>query len=226
MTKTAYVPVELLPIIQELQDNFEIVEKEVHELNQRYGSNDKFKKVVLGGRNLDQKGKDSYYGKIINIGLLLDPIVLDATERVISFGENDVHKDYKLALIKSRRESTTWLNQWITRNESDLAHISLFIMYPGAKITPHYGVNDSFVRVHLGIQTPPEVMFFTEYDEPRKWERNKTFGFLDYEVKHWVEFAPAEHNNPRIILDVDVRRSYYEKYYPGLLESALGELNA
>lgn len=225
--KSAYVPVAELPCVQELIANFETIKTEVDHLMALYGTNPKFRKVVEGGRNLAHKGEYSYHGQIVNVGLMLDPIVLDARERVLSFGENDVNKDAKMRLIASRLNQTTWIKEWVNKYLAQLCHVSLFVMHPGSEIIPHYGVSDAFVRVHLGIQCPPAAKFYTEIDEPRCWEVGKAFGFLDYEVRHWVKY-PGEDNSvyaPRIVLCADVRREAYEQVYPGLLASREGVTN-
>ena len=223
--KTAYVPVENLPLIQELHDNFETIEQEIFSLYERFGKHPKFRKTILGvGRNEPNKGKQSYYGTVKNIGLLLDDVVLDPQERVLAYGKDDANREQKQAMIKSRRETTKWINQWILRNIDNLCHVSLFIMHPGSAITPHYGVSDAMVRVHLGILCPPEVKFYTDFDEPRQWRRNETFGFLDYEVNHWVKFDQTDNQTPRIVFCADVVRPYYEKYYPGVVAALKVEL--
>ena len=175
---------------------------------------------------MENKDKHSYYGQIVNVGLLLDPVVLDARERVLSFGENDEHMDSKMALIASRLDNALWLREWVNKWRHQLVHVSLFVMHPGAEITAHYGVNDSFVRVHLGVVCPEGAKFYTEFDEPRQWTPNGVFGFLDYEVRHSVKYEPCGVDDPRVVLCFDVKRDVYEKTYPGVLEPLVTELKA
>ena len=223
-TKTAYVPVEALPLVQEIQAHWPQVQEATKKLLQWYGTNPKFRKIIEGGRNEANKNKHSYYGQIVNIGLLLDPVVLDARERVLSFGENDVNMDAKMALIASRLDQAMWIREWVNRWRHQLVHVSMFVLHPGAEITEHYGVNDSFVRIHLGIMCPEGAKFYTEYDEPRQWTPNGVFGFLDYEVKHSVKYEPCGTDDPRVVLCFDVKRDVYERYYPGVLAPLVAEL--
>jgi aspartyl/asparaginyl beta-hydroxylase (cupin superfamily) len=223
--KTAFVPVSELPIVKELQQHWPEVQVAAKKLLAWYGTNPKFRKIIEGGRNEENKDKHSYYGQIINIGLLLDPIVLDARERVLSFGENDENLASKMALIASRLEQALWLREWVERWKHQLVHVSLFVMYPGAEITAHYGVNNSFVRCHLGIMCPQGAKFYTEYDEPRTWSPNEVFGFLDYEVRHSVKYEPCGVDDPRVVLCFDVKREVYEQYYKGILDPLVTELS-
>jgi hypothetical protein len=131
-TKTAYVPVEALPLVQEIQAHWPQVQEATKKLLQWYGTNPKFRKIIEGGRNEANKNKHSYYGQIVNIGLLLDPVVLDARERVLSFGENDVNMDAKMALIASRLDQAMWIREWVNKWRHQLVHVSMFVLHPGA----------------------------------------------------------------------------------------------
>lgn len=226
MTKTAYLPLEELPIVQELRANFDKVHSDTMGLLDRYGHNNKFLKTIVGGRNESEKGRRSYYGVVKNVGLLLDPVVLDKVEYKLAFGTTKEEYDQKQALIKERRDSAPWIGPWIERNMDKLVHVSLFILSPGASITRHYGVTDQIVRCHLGVQPNPAALFHTEWDPPRTWEENGVFAFLDYYAPHWVTFENATEEQPRVVFNFDVKPDYYEKFYPGVLAKAIASVKS
>ena len=190
----------------------------------KYGDNNKFVKTILGGRNESEKGRRSYYGKVCNVGLMLDPVVLDPVEKILAFGKTEKEQLERTALINERLASTKWLRSFVEKHRENLAHVSLFVLHPGASITRHYGVTDAIIRCHIGVVPNPSALFYTAFDAPVTWERNRSFGFLDYHTPHWVTFNAGQAQNERIVLCVDVRTEYYEQYYPGHISSMIKEL--
>lgn len=221
--KTAYVPTVCLPLVNELMTNWDVFEAECAALLKANPQNSK-PLMMLGGRNKTPDTKPSYAGKVQAVAIRVDPIVLDPVEYKLVFGHSEEQKQAKLALLASRTAQLPFLRGWLERNDNVL-HAGLFVAYPGARINPHYGVHSSYIRVHICIEPNELALFHTEFDEPRTWAKKDVFGFLDFEVKHWVTFEAPEDSPRRVIFYVDIHGDYYDTFYPTVRRKQI-EMNA
>lgn len=213
---TAYVPFRDLQPVQELQAQAQTVRDECLAVADRYGDNLKMKVRFSAPRDPSGRGAVSYTGRVFAVGLFVNPIVLSPDEVLPVLGPTPETAAAKQELIASRRSTTTFLRQWIEKwvAEEVLVCATLFILYPGSRVTPHYGVSNQYLRFHTCIQENLGATFHTEFDEPRTWRIGDDFCFDDHGAKHWVEF-PAESAEPqaRIVLSTDFHRNYYKSVY-------------
>lgn len=96
-------------------------------------------------------------------------------------------------------------------SQGDLANCFLSRLIPGSIINPHRGWTPDFMRIHLGLICDPECKI-TVGEETRTWEEGKLLAFKDggeflHSVKH-------QGTSERIILSLDLRISYLQKYVP------------
>ena len=96
-------------------------------------------------------------------------------------------------------------------SQGDLANCFLSKLIPGSIINPHRGWTADFMRIHLGLICDPECKI-TVGEETRTWEEGKLLAFKDggefpHSVKH-------QGTSERIILSLDLRISYLQKYVP------------
>lgn len=223
---SAYIPVADLPLVQELIASYNKIVIDAKKLFETEAYQPKMRTTVIGGRNISRKGMSSYYGQARAVSWHVDERTLDPAEHLICFGNTPEQKQTKLDLYKLRRSYCPTIDKLLIDYKDVLMSTSTFALWPGAQITPHYGVNNEYVRIHLCLQENPGCRFFTEHDEPRTWYQRQVFGFLDYEVLHWVIFDDEpEANQERIILNVDVEKSYYTHFYPGVLDARLEQLD-
>lgn len=221
--KTAYVPTEDLPLVNHLMSAWDTFEAECRALLRAHPVNAK-PLLELGGRNRTETSQQSYEGKVHAVAIRVDPVVLDPVEHRLVFGNTEEQKKAKLALLASRTASLPFLKDWLASNDSVL-HAGLFVAYPGARINPHYGVHPSYVRVHICLEPNERALFHTEFDAPRTWSKKDVFGFLDYEVKHWVTFDAPQESQRRVVFYIDVQGDYYDTFYPGVRQKQQ-ELNS
>jgi hypothetical protein len=215
--KTAYVPTAHLPLVNNLMSNWDVFEAECTALLNAHPRNSK-PRMELGGRNRTSDPLQSYVGQVQAVAIKVDPVVLDDVEYKKVYGTTDAQYQFKRKLIARRLAMLPFLRQWLMSNYAAVLHAGLFIVYPGAKINPHYGVHPSYVRIHICIEPNELALFHTEFDEPRTWAKKDVFGFLDYDVKHWVTFDAPDDSPRRVIFYIDVHGDYYNRFYPGTME--------
>ena len=215
--RTAYVPVGDLPLVNDLMSNWNVFEAECSALLRAHPHNTK-PLVDLQGRNKTPELKPSYVGKVQAVAIKIEPIVLDKVEYKLVFGTTEKQLKAKQELIASRTASLPFLRNWLVSHEKPVLHAGLFIIYPGAVINPHFGVHESYIRVHICLEANELALFSTEFDPPRTWAKKDVFGFLDYDVKHWVTFDAPESSQRRVVFYIDIHGDYYSAYYPGGIE--------
>lgn len=97
--------------------------------------------------------------------------------------------------------------------EGNLVNCFVSKLFPGSVINPHRGWTRDFMRIHMGLVCDPECKI-TVGEETRTWEEGKLLAFKDGgEYPHSVK-----HNgvSERIILSMDLRISYLQKFVPEL----------
>ena len=99
-------------------------------------------------------------------------------------------------------------------SQGDLANCFLSKLVPGSIINPHRGWTQDFMRIHLGLICDPECKI-TVGEETRTWEEGKLLASKDggefpHSVKH-------QGSSERIILSLDLRISYLQKFVPELV---------
>ena len=99
-------------------------------------------------------------------------------------------------------------------SEGNLVNCFVSKLVPGSIINSHRGWTSDFMRIDLGLVCDPECKI-TVGEETRAWEEGKLLAFKDGgEYPHSVK-----HNgtSERIILSLDLRISYLQKFVPELL---------
>jgi len=88
--------------------------------------------------------------------------------------------------------------------------VCLSFIYPGTSVSPHFGISNNKLRLHLGIKNLDDSTLYVKdksFDKNTnilklKWKKGKAFIFDD-SFEHWVE-NKSTGNKPRIILLADL----------------------
>lgn len=88
--------------------------------------------------------------------------------------------------------------------------VCLSFIYPGSKVTPHFGISNNKLRLHLGIKNLEDSTLYVKdkgFNKDAKtlslkWKKGKVFIFDD-SFKHWV-INNSKGDKPRVILLIDL----------------------
>jgi hypothetical protein len=98
-------------------------------------------------------------------------------------------------------------------SQGDLNNCFISKLSPGSVINSHKGLTSDCMRIHLGLVCDPECKI-TIGNESRSWENGKLLAFkYDYQNIFGVNH---EGTSDRIILSLDLRISYLQKFVPQL----------
>jgi hypothetical protein len=181
--------------------NFEQIKAECDSLFSIEGPVPKINALMEGqdGRNPASTGKPKYEGLNSSLHLRVVPDLLDPPEARVALtpaGEAGREARRRKCPIVMR-----CLEPWLEH----VGNIGFNRLFPGAYITPHYGVLTarSYVRVHLGLSCDPRATFHVQGGPDYVWTNGGVMGFHDGTVLHWVTHEGIA---PRTILSIDFKK--------------------
>lgn len=197
-----YIPVEHLEVVPLLKANWRQIRDESDAMFKDTDVDPKPNWTLDPNRNRKALpgAENMYYGKNFSAHLRVEPELLVERERIIcaSPGAEDRRK------FRQTINPTLMgiLKPWLDRGE--VGNIGFNRIWPGAKISPHYGVSTRFFRLHLGLHCDPGATFFIEGDNPYVWQEGQVMAFADGHWLHWVEHNGKQQ---RTILAIDFLKS-------------------
>lgn len=170
-----------------------------------------------------------YKGEIKSAAMKLANIALDDDERrYIGWHPNDSHRyTYRKANITTDPETgyrtynytgTNWIKSpwadFVDTFDEQLEQMFFNIAYPGAQITPHLGITNSYFRVHVCLQNNSGFVFDIA-GEKKQWAEGieNNFAFDDGNLRHGVEYIDRGETQPRIVAIFDVKKKYYPEMF-------------
>lgn len=170
-----------------------------------------------------------YNGKILSGALKLSTIALDDEERkFIGWAHDEKYRyNYRAADIKVDPETGVrtrtykggnWLKspwaEFVDIFDQQLEQMFFNIAYPGATITPHLGISNSYFRVHICLQNNDGFVFDIA-GERKRWAEGpeNNFAFDDGNLRHGVHWEDVGNINPRIVAILDVKKKYYPEMF-------------
>ena len=205
---SGYVNVLNLKIVKKIQENYESIKKEAFNLFHVDGIIPKINAVMADqdGRFNGSKGKQKYVGKNSSLHIRVVTDLLDPPEAKIALA-NGAEEN------RQRRRSLcpvtmSILQPYINLDES-IGNIGFNMLFPGAVITPHYGVitANKYIRFHMGLECDENCIFYLKENDgtiaPYIWENGEIMAFNDGTYLHWVEHKGIK---PRTIVSIDIKK--------------------
>lgn len=202
-----YIQVKDHPLSIALRDNYKGILNDYLQLSSKYLGN---KPNNITGVVLDQKqsnGKMLYGGTIKSVFTRAVPESCSKSEHEAIWGTTDVTKMIAEDKFLKKQALTPVLEEIIKPYGNYIGSVGFNLMYPGAKLSMHYGMVSRYVRFHLGLICDPEAKFHVENYEPRAWEVGKVWAFDDGDAYHGTT-----HNGTtgRLILILDIDRAAFD----------------
>lgn len=170
-----------------------------------------------------------YQGQILSAAMKLANKAIDDDERkFIGWNPADEYR-YTYRTAKVIKDPMTgyrnynylggnWIKSpwadFIDKFDDQLEQMFFNIAYPGAKITPHKGIANSYFRVHICLQNNRGFVFDIA-GEKKYWEEGPEghFAFDDGNLRHGVDYADAGDTVPRVVAIIDVKKSAYPEMF-------------
>jgi len=151
---------------------------------------------------------DLYKGKILSSALKLSTIALDDDERkIMNWGQEEKYR-YLWTRV-SPNLSGPWVD-FVKKYDNQLEQMFFNIAFPGATITPHKGITNSYFRVHICLQENQGFVFDIEGEKKHWFEGvENAFAFDDANLRHGVHYKTNLENKPRIVAILDVKKEFY-----------------
>lgn len=197
-----YIDIKNHPLTLELIANFKAIQIEFD--SNREGN--AFKKPNFKFSLKDQREViNSFYdGDMTNVTLKIKDELLSDDEKIIAFGKNDELKEMRLNRFQQRRKQFPVLDSILQKYEESIGSIVFNIMTPNARLNPHFGVSEKYIRVHLGIHCNEKATFICADLPPRAWKDGHVWAFSDYETLH---YSVNDSNEERVILVIDLLKT-------------------
>jgi hypothetical protein len=152
-----------------------------------------------------------YKGKILSAGLKNAKFSLDADEQRIMKWNEEV---YRRNWLRCRPQVTGPWVDLITKFDDEIDQMFFNIAYPGASITRHKGVANSYFRVHVCLQTNSGFIFEIA-GEQKPWLEGaeNAFAFDDGNLRHGVLYEDRGETQPRVVAILDIKKSCYPELF-------------
>jgi hypothetical protein len=155
---------------------------------------------------------DLYKGKILSAALKLSTIALDDDERrIMNWG---LDEKYRYTYKRVNPELRGPCVEFVEKFDDMLEQCFFNIAFPGASITPHLGITSTYFRTHICLQENQGFVFDIE-GEKKHWHEGpqNLFTFDDANVRHGVSYEDKGEIKPRILLILDIKKSYYPELW-------------
>jgi aspartyl/asparaginyl beta-hydroxylase (cupin superfamily) len=159
-------------------------------------------------KTISKKANDSMYsGSFKSITLYMTNNFLDEPEKIEANWQ--LHEQERFA--QELLNVMPWTQSFILENKNIIGSYNFNISYPGSRLVHHLGLDANYIRLHYCIKASPGCVFDIE-GWTHEWKDGELFGFDDGNVFHGTTHANTIDATPRIILIVDVLKSYLKPY--------------
>lgn len=194
------------PIMEHIRDNFQLLKDDFYNniSNSQLIANKPAYTFLDGVTEL-------YKGKILSAGLKNANIALDDDERrIMKWGNEEYRKNY----LRCKPPVTGPWVDFVEKFDDQLVQMFFNIAYPGASITPHLGITNSYFRVHICLQTNSGFVFDIA-GEKKRWHEGveNAFAFDDGNLRHGVQYEDKGETQPRVVAILDVKKEFYPEMF-------------
>jgi hypothetical protein len=199
------------PVTDTLLDNFNLLKQEFLIAARLRGLVD-HTGTLANGEMLDNKissklNNSMYVGKFKSINLYITDTFLDEPEKKEMFWRPGEAERFATRLL----EFMPFTNSYIRKHKELIGAFNYNISYPGSRLQHHLGLNPEYIRIHYCLFESPYCIFDIEgWSHP--WKAGEIFGFDDGNVFHGTDHKSLPGSTPRVILMIDVKKSYIKPY--------------
>lgn len=204
---SGYIQVKDHPLTTSLRQNYHGIMNDYIRVSSKYLGT---KPNNLMGEILDQKesnGKLLYHGTIKSVFTRVAPESCSPTEYIAVWGKTENSKQLADARFLEKQELTPILEEVIRPYNKYVGTVGFNIMYPGAKLSMHYGMTSNYIRFHMGIICDPNAKFHVGTHAPRAWEPGKVWAFDDGAAFHGTTHEGV---SERVILLLDIDKAAFD----------------
>jgi hypothetical protein len=211
LTESPYIYFDSNPVTDKLLANQQIILNEfMLAARERFIATDKGQLIEHSDiiKTYSKKANDSMYtGSFKSITLYMTSNFLDDAEKKEAKwkdGETERFAKYLLELMP-------WNKSFIEEYKDIIGAYNFNISYPGSRLQHHLGLDPNYIRLHFCIKESPNCIFDIEGWQ-HIWKEGELFGFDDGNVFHGTNHIKDVDSSPRIILMVDMLKSYLKPY--------------
>lgn len=209
LTETPYIEFYTHPYLKPLLENWELIRDQFwascenrgirkdgewidNELNKKPNGMVKLTRSIM------------YRGKIKSISMMNRDDIIDNNEREsMKWGPNE-----KIRWFKSDETNMPFMWDFANQQIHNIASVIFNIIWPGAVLNHHWGLNQNYLRIHLCLEEAEGCIFNIEGWE-RRWENGKLFAFDDANVFHGTKHTG---NLPRTIMMIDMKKTVLKPF--------------
>jgi hypothetical protein len=211
LTESPYIYFNSNSLTDSLLKNKQIILNEfIAAAQQRYlvADNGRFLSHSVILKTYSKKANDVMYsGSFKSITLYMTSNFLDDPEKI----EANWKPDEKERFAQKLLDTMPWTKSFILENKDIIGSYNFNISYPGSRLDHHLGLDANYIRLHYCIKASPSCVFDIE-GWRHEWQDGEIFGFDDGNVFHGTNHATTAESTPRVILIVDVLKSYLKPY--------------
>jgi hypothetical protein len=159
-------------------------------------------------KTYSKKSNDTMYsGSFKSITLYMTSNFQDEPEKIEANWQPHEQERFAQHLL----DIMPWTQSFILENKRVIGTYTFNISYPGSRLVHHLGLDANYVRLHYCIKASPDCVFDIE-GWRHEWQDGELFGFDDGNVFHGTDHKNNVDATPRVILIVDVLKSYLKPY--------------
>jgi hypothetical protein len=153
----------------------------------------------------DKFQRPLYHGRFDGFSMFLRSSLLDANEK-LTIGWRD---DERVRWNPSHWQDTMpFMTKYTEKMHDLIGSITFNTSYPGSLLNHHWGLDQSYLRLHLCLDEADGCVFDIE-GWKHQWRDGDLFGFDDANVLHGTSHSGTK---PRTVLIIDVWKSVIRKY--------------
>jgi len=211
LTESPYIYFNSNPVTDELVNNWQLLREEflIVARDQELASEDNQLTSILANKkaayNKTNQHSTMYRGTFKSIQLYMTSSLLDNIEKANGGWTTETERvNYKCLEMMPLHKS------FLLKNKDLIGAFNYNISYPGSRLKHHLGLDNQYIRLHLCLIGSPGCIFDIE-NWRHSWKEGELFGFDDGNVYHGTDHK-FENSVPRVILMIDMKKSYLEQY--------------
>jgi hypothetical protein len=213
LTASPYIYFNSNPITDPLINNFDLLKEEFFIAAQQRKVASAAGKIinirsVLKNTNISPKLNNSMYsGNFNSITLYMTSLFLDEPEKKeVSWRDNEEER-FAWNLL----DLMPFTKSYLLEHKDAIGAFNYNVSYPGSRLEHHLGLNPNYIRLHYCLMASLGCVFDIE-GWRHSWQEKELFGFDDGNVFHGTDHKISDYSQPRIILMIDMKKSYIDKY--------------
>ena len=200
-----YIDISNFPLTKSLIENFDAIRTEFYTLSKKQLAS-KPNNVIVSTNQKPARGKILYSGSVQSVFTRVVKESCSEPELLAAFGSTLESRVAAQLRFKERQQITKTLEKCIEPYIDFIGSVGFNVIHPPGKINMHYGMCDTYIRIHMGLDCDPGARFIIENLPHRAWEEKKVFAFSDGDAFHGTEHTGV---NPRTILLLDIKKTAF-----------------